>query len=126
MIESPQLELDKQQTTHAAKMATTSQNSVFEAPPAAQATGHGADLDKKNPNSPSSVLIPDGSTSSIRRGSVEQPYRTYKIRWFGLVVLTLLNVMVSWSVCRSCRHSFIERLAHLCMMSSLPLHHSSG
>lgn len=83
-------------------MASTSQNSVFEAVPAVQSTG---DMDKKNPDSPT-VFAPDDSTSSVRRGSIEQPYRTYKIRWFGLVVLTLLNVMVSWSVCPS------ERLAH--------------
>ncbi|TXC02440.1 hypothetical protein FocTR4_00014782 [Fusarium oxysporum f. sp. cubense] len=77
-------------------MASTSQNSVFEAAPAAQSAGPGAGMDKKNLNSPT-VFAPDDSTSSVRRGSIEQPYRTYKIRWFGLVVLTLLNVMVSWS-----------------------------
>ncbi|KAF5266575.1 hypothetical protein AU210_012604 [Fusarium oxysporum f. sp. radicis-cucumerinum] len=77
-------------------MASTSQNSVFEAAPAAQSAGPSADMDKKDPNSPT-VFAPDDSTSSVRRGSIEQPYRTYKIRWFGLVVLTLLNVMVSWS-----------------------------
>jgi hypothetical protein len=78
-------------------MASRSQNSVFEAAPATESTG---DMDKKTPDSPT-VLAPDDSTSSVRRGGIEQPYRTYKIRWFGLVVLTLLNVMVSWSVCRS-------------------------
>lgn len=82
-------------------MASTSQNSVFEAPPAAQRIG---DVDKKSPESPT-VFAPDDSTSSVRRGSIEQPYRTYKIRWFGLAVLTLLNIMVSWSVCCSCNYS---------------------
>ncbi|KAJ4113150.1 hypothetical protein NW760_014206 [Fusarium oxysporum] len=77
-------------------MASTSQNSVFEEAQVAQSAGPGADMDKKNPNSPT-VFAPDDSTSSVRHGSIEQPYRTYKIRWFGLVVLTLLNVMVSWS-----------------------------
>ncbi|KAL5586822.1 hypothetical protein FOBRF1_016692 [Fusarium oxysporum] len=77
-------------------MASTSQNSVFETAQAAQSAGPGADMDKKNPNSPT-VFAPNDSTSSVRHGSIEQPYRIYKIRWFGLVVLTLLNVMVSWS-----------------------------
>ncbi|KAG9495631.1 hypothetical protein J7337_012185 [Fusarium musae] len=74
-------------------MASTSQNSVFEAAPATESTG---DMDKKTPDSPT-VFAPDDSTSSVRRGSIERPYRTYKIRWFGLVVLTLMNFMVSWS-----------------------------
>lgn len=37
----------------------------------------------------------DGDDGSIRAGVV---YRTYKRRWFGLVQLTLLNIMVSWDV----------------------------
>lgn len=28
-------------------------------------------------------------------------YRTYRRRWFGLVQLTLLNIIVSWDVSRS-------------------------
>ncbi|KAK7942867.1 major facilitator superfamily transporter [Apiospora aurea] len=35
----------------------------------------------------------DGDDGSIRAGVV---YRTYKRRWFGLVQLTLLNIIVSW------------------------------
>ncbi|KAK8121079.1 hypothetical protein PG999_005199 [Apiospora kogelbergensis] len=35
----------------------------------------------------------DGEEGSIRAGVV---YRTYKRRWFGLVQLTLLNIIVSW------------------------------
>lgn len=97
-------------------MASTSQNSVFEAAPAAQSAGPSADMDKKDPNSPT-VFAPDDSTSSVRRGSIEQPYRTYKIRWFGLVVLTLLNVMVSWSVCCSCDQSVGDHLAHTLVFS---------
>lgn len=37
----------------------------------------------------------DGEEGSIRAGVV---YRTYKRRWFGLVQLTLLNIIVSWDV----------------------------
>lgn len=92
-------------------MASTSRNSVFEAGTAAQSAGPSVDTDKKNPDSPT-VFTPDDSTSSVRRGSIEQSHRTYKIRWFGLVVLTLLNVMVSWSVCRSCNQSAGDHLAH--------------
>lgn len=39
------------------------------------------------------------SPASISLGSTEEQYVTYKVRWFGLVVLTLLNIMVSCSVC---------------------------
>jgi len=97
-------------------MASTSQNSVFEEAQVAQSAGPGADMDKKNPNSPT-VFAPNDSTSSVRHGSIEQPYRTYKIRWFGLVVLTLLNVMVSWSVCCSCDQSVGDHLAHTLVLS---------
>ncbi|KAF4343946.1 permease of the major facilitator superfamily [Fusarium beomiforme] len=78
-------------------MATSCHDSVFEPVSAGQFPASGADRVKKTPNTPAAVLAPDDSTSSIRRGSIEQPYRTYNIRWFGLVVLTSLNVMVSWS-----------------------------
>ncbi|KAF5630051.1 permease of the major facilitator superfamily [Fusarium sp. NRRL 52700] len=70
-------------------MASSSQNTVFEVAPAA---GPSADVDKKKLDSPT-VFAPDDSTSSVRRGSIEQPYRTYKTRWLGLVALTLLNIM---------------------------------
>lgn len=39
------------------------------------------------------------SGASIDQGSVQEQYRTYKMRWLGLGVLTLLNMMVSWAVC---------------------------
>jgi hypothetical protein len=92
-------------------VASTSQNSVFEAAPATQSAGPSTDIYKKSRDSPT-VFAPNDSTSSVRRGSIEQPHRTYKIRWFGLVVLTLLNVMVSWSVFRSCNQSAGDHLAH--------------
>ncbi|KAL6414157.1 hypothetical protein AUP68_00675 [Ilyonectria robusta] len=37
------------------------------------------------------------SGASIDQGSVQEQYRTYKMRWLGLGVLTLLNMMVSWA-----------------------------
>lgn len=46
-------------------------------------------------------------------------YRTYKRRWFGLVQLTLMNVMVSWDVSllplpsRADEHTD-QTVAHLC------------
>ncbi|KAI9151832.1 cell surface receptor/MFS transporter [Paramyrothecium foliicola] len=36
-----------------------------------------------------------GVTASVSHG-VSHEYRTYKRRWFGLVQLTLMNIMVSW------------------------------
>lgn len=44
------------------------------------------------------------SGASTDQGSVQEQYRTYKMRWLGLGVLTLLNMMVSWAVCSSCKH----------------------
>jgi hypothetical protein len=34
----------------------------------------------------------------IQPDPVEPPYRTYKRRWFGLLQLILLNIVVSWDV----------------------------
>jgi len=34
---------------------------------------------------------------SIRQGASTE-YRTYKRRWFGLIQLTLMNIIVSWDV----------------------------
>ena len=36
-----------------------------------------------------------------RLNGEEQEYRVYKIRWFGLLQLVLLNIIVSWDVGRS-------------------------
>lgn len=33
-------------------------------------------------------------------------YRVYKRRWFGLVQLALLNIIVSWDVCRNTTLSY--------------------
>jgi hypothetical protein len=51
---------------------------------------------------------PDGGTASTTtahgaRGSADEgeavyEYKVYKRRWFGLVQLTLLNIIVSWDV----------------------------
>ena len=38
-----------------------------------------------------------------RVGEDANVYRVYKIRWFGLIQLVLLNIVVSWDVC----HTFI-------------------
>ena len=40
-----------------------------------------------------------------RLGGGEPPFRTYKIRWFGLVQLVLLNIIVSWDVGHTSRSS---------------------
>ena len=45
-----------------------------------------------------------------RRGSEEEPvYKVYKIRWFGLTQLVLLNIIVSWDVCRTLIYSSSQR-----------------
>ena len=38
-----------------------------------------------------------GRDGSIRQGASTE-YRTYKRRWFGLIQLTLMNIIVSWDV----------------------------
>ena len=48
---------------------------------------------------------PAPQTSSVEQaanGTTRTPvYRVYKRRWFGLVQLMLLNIIVSWDVCRT-------------------------
>jgi hypothetical protein len=34
---------------------------------------------------------------------IEPAYKTYRRRWFGLLQLILLNIVVSWDVC--CGHN---------------------
>ena len=41
--------------------------------------------------------MPDGDESALANGQ-HVVYRVYKIRWFGLTQLILLNIIVSWDV----------------------------
>lgn len=46
---------------------------------------------------------PDSEAAGERAASVDDgvevtTYRTYKRRWFGLIQLTLMNIVVSWDV----------------------------
>ena len=43
--------------------------------------------------------IPDGDEAALADGE-HVVYRVYKIRWFGLTQLILLNIIVSWDVSR--------------------------
>jgi hypothetical protein len=45
-----------------------------------------------------SVASSSPSATSARRASMAPEYRTYKRRWFGLIQLILLNIVVSWDV----------------------------
>lgn len=38
------------------------------------------------------------SSESVANGAATTQYRTYKRRWFGLIQLTLMNIVVSWDV----------------------------
>lgn len=50
---------------------------------------------------PGSAEVGDaGADASVVNGQVHE-YRTYKRRWFGLVQLTLMNIVVSWDVSQS-------------------------
>ena len=42
----------------------------------------------------------ESETAGIIGGDEEVVYKVYKIRWFGLGQLILLNIVVSWDVCR--------------------------
>jgi hypothetical protein len=48
------------------------------------------------PNEDSSALT--GSVAEFRSPNPPQEYRVYKRRWFGLLQLVLLNIIVSWDV----------------------------
>ena len=43
--------------------------------------------------------IPEGDEAALANGE-HVVYRVYKIRWFGLTQLILLNIIVSWDVSR--------------------------
>ena len=43
--------------------------------------------------------MPDGDEDALANGQ-HVVYRVYKIRWFGLTQLILLNIIVSWDVSR--------------------------
>lgn len=43
--------------------------------------------------------MPDGDQLALANGQ-HVVYRVYKIRWFGLTQLILLNIIVSWDVSR--------------------------
>ena len=43
--------------------------------------------------------IPEGDEAALANGE-NVVYRVYKIRWFGLTQLILLNIIVSWDVSR--------------------------
>lgn len=38
------------------------------------------------------------TSTTIQDGEQQPRYRTYKRRWFGLLQLTLMNIVVSWDV----------------------------
>ena len=44
--------------------------------------------------------MPDGDELALANGQ-QVVYRVYKIRWFGLTQLILLNIIVSWDVSRT-------------------------
>lgn len=43
----------------------------------------------------------DGPTANGGAGHGSPAYKVYKRRWFGLIQLTLLNIIVSWDVSNS-------------------------
>lgn len=50
---------------------------------------------------------PQTTVAEEERNGSEEPvvYRVYKIRWFGLFQLVLLNIIVSWDVRRTLPHN---------------------
>lgn len=69
----------------------------------------------KNTASPDDILSPatavgqepdlDGAPRYHEEGQIPPPvYRVYKRRWFGLMQLVLMNIIVSWDVSDRPRH----------------------
>lgn len=60
-------------------------------------------------NTNTATQLRDVENSSVENGDgVSVVYKVYKRRWFGLVQLTLLNIIVSWDV--SCQSLSISSL----------------
>jgi len=58
---------------------------------------------------------------SVANGTSTE-YRTYKRRWFGLVQLTLMNIVVSWDVCFSFFEEYCNAVEMLTRkISGLPM-----
>ena len=60
-----------------------------------------------------------GSAPGVTEGQV---YRTYKRRWFGLVQLVLLNVVVSWDVRIESPVALPQVIGDMMSLSNLTLH----
>jgi len=63
----------------------------------------GADVELRHSRSPvlrdpGDTLPGHGARESAEGGAEVHEYKVYKRRWFGLVQLTLLNIIVSWDV----------------------------
>lgn len=69
------------------------------------------DMNERRPGQGQDAAMSDGhhglTTTAITTGT---QYRTYKRRWFGLVQLTLMNVIVSWDVSLDLASSFSSHL----------------
>lgn len=65
-----------------------------------QAPSRTEDADKATPAPLDGVRHASARTGAIRTTTAGE-YKVYKRRWFGLVQLTLLNIIVSWDVSRS-------------------------
>ena len=64
--------------------------------------------------------IPEGDEAALANGQ-HVVYRVYKIRWFGLTQLILLNIIVSWDVSRIVTPMWCttRTLAHILCSGSL-------
>ncbi|KAL8936889.1 MAG: hypothetical protein Q9216_004691, partial [Gyalolechia sp. 2 TL-2023] len=51
----------------------------------------------------------DGAPDDQEAGQTPPVYRVYKRRWFGLMQLVLMNIVVSWDVCQFLNH-FLPQL----------------
>ena len=53
---------------------------------------------ESNSQGQSSYSAPDPEVNDTPNGITPPSYRVYKRRWFGLVQLVLMNIIVSWDV----------------------------
>lgn len=98
------------------------------APNAVMGTGAETELGLREVNS-ADGLLDGGSTRQFRDTTVIEAeeqhevehtvYKVYKRRWFGLVQLALLNIIVSWDVSTSTAGRLLENMLTLTIVADL-------
>lgn len=70
--------------------------------------------------SASRQIVNDGDEVPLAERAQPTEYRVYKIRWFGLTQLILLNIVVSWDVSKSMGLISVEKICRVLATDILP------